>query len=244
MQRPYIIAIEGNIGAGKTTIIKAFSSKTQFLNTKKEYICITEPVSRWETIRDTKTNENILSRFYENPSKYSFPFQVMAFITRKQQIHEEINKIMEMETQPIIITERSLMADKQVFAKMLYDDNMIEDIMYQIYNLNYDDPNLPLADAVIYLKATPTNCLERVNKRNREGETKISLEYLEKCEKYYEEWLLKEAKPILVLDVNTNIEREHYIKIEEFINSLQKPNTSSCNSEPRLWSVFQNIHHF
>ena len=225
MHRPYIIAIEGNIGAGKTTIIKAFSSKSQFLNTKEEYICITEPVSRWEMIRDTKTNENILSNFYQNPSKYSFPFQIMAFITRKQQIQEEINKIKEMKRahhQPTIITERSLMADKQVFAKMLYDDNMIEDIMYQIYNLNYDDPELPLADAIIYLKATPTNCLTRVNKRNREGETNISLEYLQKCETYYEEWLFKEPKPILVLDVNTVIEKEHYTKIEEFINSLDK----------------------
>jgi len=73
---------------------------------------------------------------------------------------------------------------------MLRDEGMIDDVSFQVY-MNMFDINaaeFPL-DAVLYLDVDPDTCLERVGTRSREGESGISLEYLQKCDKYYKKWL-------------------------------------------------------
>ena len=74
---------------------------------------------------------------------------------------------------------------------MLYDANKIEEINYTIYNKWFYEfiTEIPIA-GVIYLDTKPSKCLERINKRNRDGET-IPLEYLTNCKKYHDEWINK-----------------------------------------------------
>ena len=80
-----IISVEGNIGSGKSTILKCLKNIRS--NNGLEIIFVQETVSEWDKIKD-KNGVTILSKFYENQEKYSFAFQMMAYISRIHQIKE------------------------------------------------------------------------------------------------------------------------------------------------------------
>jgi deoxyadenosine/deoxycytidine kinase len=127
----------------------------------------------------------------------------------------------------MIITERSLYTDKMVFAKMLYDSGKIEDVNYQIY-LNWFDTfsgEFPV-HKVIYVKATPEKCYQRIAKRSREGEENIPLEYLTSCSLYHDNMLDKNAPNIcvcneqLILDGNIDI-YENKTQVNKWIQEIE-----------------------
>ncbi len=126
--RPIIISIEGNIGAGKTTIIDRLQQK---MHNVTDILFLREPLDIWESIKDPITGDNILQKFYQNPRQFAFSFQVMAYATRVSLIREAIRQNRNCK---VIICERSLEADKNIFAQMLHDDGLIDDIQFQIYN--------------------------------------------------------------------------------------------------------------
>jgi deoxyadenosine/deoxycytidine kinase len=178
---PRILSIEGNIGAGKSTLIREIKEKYKDRN---DIYVVEEPVDIWERV---KTNgQTIIEKFYQDKNKYSFPFQVLAYTTRLNLIKDAL-KIEGVKT---IIMERSLEADRNIFAKMLYDDGFIEESLYQIYEVMSD---LGLkdysADGIVWLDTEPDICIERIKKRNREGEESISIDYLNNCDIYHKEWL-------------------------------------------------------
>mgnify|MGYP003978168003 FL=1 len=182
----WIFSIEGNIGSGKSTAIKHLAKKLHYINGKK-IVYIQEPVDIWNTVKD-ENNNNIIERFYDNPKKFAFQFQMMAYITRITKIRHAIRN----NPNCIIITERSIYSDRAVFAKMLYDDKTMDKISYNIYNKWFDELARDIKVAgYIYIKAEPQTSLKRITKRNRPGET-ITLNYLEKCHKAHNEWLGKE----------------------------------------------------
>ena len=171
-----IISIEGNIGSGKSTILEYLKKKGN-----NDIVFLQEPISEWDKIKDDNNN-TILTKFYENQKKYSFAFQMMAYISRldilRKTIKENPNKI--------IISERSLFTDKYVFAKMLFDSNNMESVEYQIYN-NWFNSLIDLAPLhkMIYLKTDPKVSFDRIIKRSRTGENNIPFEYIENCHKYH-----------------------------------------------------------
>ena len=192
---PKIISIEGNIGAGKTTIL---DNLKECLKYDKEIIVLKEPVDIWESILD-KDNETILQKFYKNPSKHAFTFQVMAFVTRLSILRKTVKENPHCK---LIICERSLEADRHIFAKMLYDDDLIEDINYKIYLKFYEEyKNDFELDGIIYIDADAEVCFQRIAKRGRNGEDGITIDYLKNCKKYHDEWLLQNDK---VLQIKTN----------------------------------------
>lgn len=195
---PKIISIEGNIGTGKSTILKKLEEKYADDET---VVFIKEPVDVWEQIRDA-SGENILQKFYADSGKYAFPFQVVAYITRYSALATAIRENPDCR---VIICERSLDADCQIFAKMLFDDGIIEDVCYQIYKKIYDEYSgaYPVS-GYIYIDSDAEVCARRIGKRGRDGEAAIPLEYLEKCKKYHDKWLLRSSKVDRVLYLNTN----------------------------------------
>lgn len=194
---PKIISIEGNIGAGKTTFVRELKKRYKDRN---DVIFITEPVDIWESVKD-KDNKNILERFYEDNKKYAFPFQIMAYVTRLNLITKTISENPDCK---LIITERSLDADKNVFAKMLYDDGCIDDINYNIYLQFYNSYKTKYnTDGVIFLNADASVCSDRINKRNRTGEDGVPLEYLQKCEQYHINWLYSQYN---ILNINATFD--------------------------------------
>jgi deoxycitidine kinase/deoxyguanosine kinase len=180
-----IYSCEGNIGAGKTTLLSHIEKMSETFN-KYKIVVLREPVDIWSEVRD-KEGKNILENFYKDPVKYAFPFQVLAFTTRMTLLKKAIHENPDCE---VIICERSLYADGNIFAKMLYHDGTMDFLCYQIYRKMYENAiaEFPLS-GVIYLTIHPELCAKRIVMRGRSGEENIPLEYLERCSKYHETWL-------------------------------------------------------
>lgn len=203
---PRILSIEGNIGAGKSTLIRKLK---HIYKSRADILIVEEPVDIWEKVKtDGKT---IIERFYEDKNKYSFPFQVLAYTTRLNLIKDALK----IEDVNIIIMERSLEADRNIFAKMLHDDGCIEKSMYQIYEVMSDIGLKDYSvDGIIWLDTEPEVCLDRIKKRNRDGEQVIPIEYLKSCDSYHKEWLSSDLGFVFRI-INDNIDCN---KLDKFIN--------------------------
>jgi deoxyadenosine/deoxycytidine kinase len=208
-----IISIEGNIGSGKSTLVnklkKEYSQNSQ--NTK--IVFLDEPVSEWENIKD-ENGDNMIKKYYSDQKRYAYSFQMMAFITRLKQLQEVIEKYSQnsQNEEIIIITERSIFTDREIFANLLFEKNDIEFIEYQIYVkwFNYFVKDIKISK-IIYLQVEPEICLERIATRNRLGEN-IKLEYLQDLHRYHETWLLNNLGiPLLIYS-------DDFENIREFIN--------------------------
>lgn len=210
-------SFDGNIGSGKSTVVSKLKSvvcnRESDGSNKNIYYFLQEPVDEWNTICDT-SGINILTKFYANQEKYSFAFQMMAYISRLAQLKETIseiinNKNFSLNNRYFVFSERSVFTDKNVFAKMLYDSGKIEDIEYQIYNKWFDNfiKELPQIK-YIYIQTSPDIAYERILKRNREGES-IEKEYICSCHNYHEDWLIGNSeknseKNLKIIDGNNN----------------------------------------
>ena len=197
---PLIISIEGNIGSGKSTLLKHLKEFYNPEKCKNLSICfLDEPVELWNTIKDSN-GVTILEKYYDNIEKYAFAFQMMAYISRLSLFRKALQC-----NYDVIITERSIYTDFNVFAQMLYDDKKIEEIEFVIYKKWFDEfiDELPKIN-YIYIKTDPDIAHQRVLKRSRQGET-IPLEYLEKCHAYHEKWLKTVDSNKRVFDANCDI---------------------------------------
>jgi deoxyadenosine/deoxycytidine kinase len=194
-----IITIEGNIGSGKSTLLAHLKEKYKNNDT---ILFLREPVDEWENIKDD-AGVTMLQKFYSDQKTYSFPFQMMAYISRLSLLKEAVKN----NRNSIIITERSLTTDKMVFAKMLFDNGNIEDVNYKIYLKWFDSfvSEYPINKA-IYVNSSPTVCYDRIHERSRLGESHIPLEYLDSCDKYHTVMIefFKKENNIEVLEVNGN----------------------------------------
>lgn len=195
--KPLLVTIEGNIGAGKSSIIAKMKERYR---EKETIVFVQEPVDIWEGICD-EHGTKILNLFYENPKEYAFAFQQMAYITRYSLLRKTVE---ENKHCKVIICERSLDADRNIFAKMLFDDGIISKVCFQIYNMVYDEfsGGFPI-DKCVYIDADPEICSQRIGKRARSGESGIELDYLAKCKKYHDDWLIYNGSvPLLHLKTN------------------------------------------
>ena len=148
-----IFTVEGNIGSGKSTLIKILKQRLSHLG-HRSIIYLQEPVDIWESIKDSE-GKTIIEKYYENQTKYAFPFQMMAYISRIHQLREILTKYSNV----VVICERSVFTDREIFAKMLHDDKKIEDIEYSIYLKWFDEfvKDLPVK-GIIYVKTNPEIC--------------------------------------------------------------------------------------
>jgi deoxyadenosine/deoxycytidine kinase len=214
-----LISIEGNIGVGKSTFTTLLQQKI------KSSILVPEPVDLWLNIKENEVNGvngesnevNILQLFYSDIKRWAYTFQNMAYITRSMLIEDSIKNTIKInqtneETNKIIkyiFLDRSLGTDRYVFEKMLYDDKKISEIEHKCYNLwcnfydNYVRSNIK--NKTIYLQCDPLISFERINKRGRNEEKNIDIEYLQKLHNYHESWLLNNSD-VLVLDCNKDFE--------------------------------------
>ena len=205
---PILVSLEGNIGAGKSTLLEALAQRLgeQVSSVgSTNWIFLREPVHIWDEIRDSE-GTTILSKFYANPAKYAFAFQIMAYTTR---LHELRRLLRENPQCRGVICERSLEADKHIFAKMLHSDGLIEDVMYNIYERFFNEyEDMYKVSGIIYVDADPEVCHQRIIKRSRDGETNITLEYLTKCRDYHSAWLVDKptnsSSHNTMLHLNTN----------------------------------------
>ena len=216
---PLLVSIDGNIGSGKST---TWDMLKEAYEGRDDVHFVEEPVDSWHAVVD-ETGVPILTNFYKDKKAYAFRFQMMAYISRlallRRTIRENATKCR------VIITERSVDTDRNIFAKMLYDSGDIAHDEYTIYNMWFDEfvRDMPVA-GLVYIRADPETCVERIAKRGREGET-IPLEYVQKCHDYHEEWIngAQTTCKKLVIDANPEIEvaaNDRVAEIMRFIDAL------------------------
>ena len=212
-----VYSIDGNIGSGKSTFLEYL--KTTLIRSVfgQKVIYLAEPIEEWNKLKDDN-GDTILKKFYNDQKRYSFSFQMMAYISRLASLQTALKKY----PNAIIITERCVHTDRHVFAKMLRDSGMIEDIEYKIYLQWFDHfvQDIPLT-GIIYINTPPTLCYTRIQQRERDGET-IPIEYLKKCDKYHKDWLaMYPSAKKLYLDGNINKNegsyRDHFNQVTNFI---------------------------
>ena len=216
--KPVIISIEGNIGSGKSTLVK------HLRKVNVDWIFLDEPVTEWEKVKNDK-GESLLQLFYKDMPRWSYTFQNYAYITRMRKLIDITKKKYNKPT--YIITERSVFTDRHVFAEMLLKDGKMTEMEMDMYlnwfNLLHEFATI---DHVIYLRTDSTKCLERIQKRSREGESNISIEYLLSLELQHDKWINNHEKS-LVLDGNTDLntdEQDQFIKfdsqIKNYLNNI------------------------
>jgi deoxyadenosine/deoxycytidine kinase len=221
-----IVSIEGNIGSGKSTLLENLRN---YYSDNIQVIFLKEPVDDWAKIKD-ENGITMLEKFYADQEKYSFPFQMMAYISRLKVLRDALKFIKTLNVSDkkfVIITERSLYTDKMVFAKMLADSGKIEYINYQIY-LNWFETfseEFPV-HKIVYVKTNPENCFNRILKRSRDGESKIPLDYLTNCSLYHDSMLdtfITEniCDKQLILDGNIDIYKNKN-QVDKWIDEIDK----------------------
>jgi deoxyadenosine/deoxycytidine kinase len=193
-----IISLEGNIGAGKTTFLTALAERCP------EYTIVLEPIEEWTT----KYGESsILELFYADKARWAFTFQVCAI----QTLVAAVKKVSSPKT--IVITERSALTSRYVFAQMLKDTGFITELEWCLYLKLFEDYALPLA-GIIYLNTDPQTSADRILKRGRPGET-VSHEYLLDLDNRHRDWLNSTDLPVLRISDVSDIDT-----VKVFVQSL------------------------
>lgn len=188
----YTVSIEGNIGCGKTTLLEYFKSS-------KVVEAIKEPVNQWTNVQ----GHNALQLLYEDPSRWSFSFNIYAQLTRVQ-MHTRPH------TKPVKMLERSLYSTRHCFVENDFRNKTINGLEYAILNewFHYltQMPGTGI-DLIVYLRADPKVCYERIRKRSRKEEAGVPFKLIDDLHNLHEEWLVKQTcgkmpAPVLVLDAN------------------------------------------
>jgi deoxyadenosine/deoxycytidine kinase len=174
------IAIVGNIGAGKTTL-------TELLSKHFAYEAQFEAVD----------NNPYLEDFYGDMKRWSFNLQIYFLNSRFQQIIEL------QKSQKNIIQDRTIYEDAYIFAENLHDMGLMSGRDYENYRAIFDNITsfIKAPDLLIYLKASVPTLVNNIQRRGREYESGIRLDYLSKLNEKYKNWIdnYKEGK-LLVLD--------------------------------------------
>lgn len=217
-----IVSLDGLPGAGKSWLLRQLDSFISNVSNRK-VICLQEPVEEWSKLKDSSGN-TLFSLYYKNQSRYSLAFQLQVLHTR----FELFEKTILQNPDAIIITERDIVTDCEVFTKMLYDDGKFQEIEFMLYKRLFNSylsrlkKMCPVSTYRIWLEVSPAVCMGRIAKRGREEEKTITIEYLEILEQYHKfafsdvEGLLKVDCEIDYESVPTNILN----RIVNFINVI------------------------
>jgi deoxyadenosine/deoxycytidine kinase len=162
------ITVAGNIGVGKSTLVR-------LLCESMDCTPFYEPV----------TENPYLADFYEDMQAWGFHSQVY-FLMRRLRIHRRL-----MNKPGIVIQDRSVYEDAEIFAHNLYMQKAINDRDYETYRELYHVlvEFLPPPDLVIYLRASVPTLQTRIAKRDRSYERTINAEYLLELNDLYESWV-------------------------------------------------------
>ncbi|WP_259067451.1 deoxynucleoside kinase [Mucilaginibacter sp. X4EP1] len=162
------IAIVGNIGAGKTTLTELLA---------KNY--------GWDPLYEAVDNNPYLEDFYSDMKRWSFNLQIYFLNTRYRQIIE-IQK-----SGQDIIQDRTIYEDAYIFAENLHDMGLMTTRDYENYQAMFDNITefIKPPDLLIYLKASVPTLVNNIQRRGREYESGIRLDYLSKLNEKYDKWI-------------------------------------------------------
>ena len=190
-----IYALEGNIGAGKSTIMKIISN--QFHDVE----FVEEPVNQWQNLNGC----NLLNAFYSDPKRWGFSFEFHSMLTKIQALLKAADS-----DKPIIIIERSILSNK-VFMDLSNDlgklDKMEYAMLINTYNF-YLENVYPQIAGIIYLDTPVDECIRRITKRNRGEECTIEKSYLNSIKEKMDEMCNSSTMIVIRIDGMYDCERD------------------------------------
>ena len=210
---PRFIAVEGPIGAGKTTLTKLLAHSFGY-----------------ETFLEQPAENPFLPDFYVNPSQAALATQLFFLFQRVKQIQD-------LKQEDIFLPNRvsDFLLDKdRLFAKATLSSEELK-LYEQIYQ--YLSIDLPSPDLVIYLQAETKTLYERVMHRGIEMEKSISFDYLELLNETYKEFFFDyERSPVLIvnsdfLDLQTN-KSDYNLLLEKLLDYFNKPEGTKMYFNP------------
>jgi deoxyadenosine/deoxycytidine kinase len=191
-----IITIDGNIGAGKTSILN-------YLHTNYNINVDLEPIDKWK---------QYLDNIYLEKKNY-FKFLIRIWLDRSW--------IQEKNKSSLVIMERSPYFIRNTFNKLTYDSELINNNENNIINELYDKTDIIWkSNYFIYLRSSPEKCLDKIYKRGRENEMEITLDYLKNIHEYHEKAFDNLEDKKIVINVDDKSIEEIGKEIYEFIYKL------------------------
>ena len=213
-----IISLDGNIGSGKSTLL------AEIRNTLHDVHIVDEPVGQWTALKNAE-GKNLLELFYEDKKRWAYTFQNCAILTRLKNIQDAVENLdSTMKGPRVIITERSVMTDRHVFAEMLYNSGEIDPLEWELYEswFNIFGKKYPVR-AIIYISTSSGTSKERITIRNRHGEENIGIDYLDALDTQHRKWIKNTNIPVLTLSTEIGVPVEENIeKIKLFIEKLNQ----------------------
>ncbi|MBO4906652.1 MAG: deoxynucleoside kinase [Bacteroidaceae bacterium] len=176
------IAIAGNIGSGKTTLTKMLA---------KHY--------GWQPNFESVEFNPYLDDFYKDMERWSFNLQIY-FLNKRFKDVVEISR-----SDKTIIQDRTIFEDARIFAPNLHDMGMMSDRDFE----NYSDlfelmmSLVKLPDLMIYIRSTIPNLIAQIQKRGREYEQSIRIDYLQGLGTRYEDWIKDYKGNLIIVDGDT-----------------------------------------
>lgn len=190
------IAIAGNIGSGKTTLTGLLCKHFN-----------------WTPQYEQADHVPYLYDFYKDMPRWSFNLQIYF-------LHHRLRQLLDIQNgEETIVQDRTIYEDAQIFAPNLHDMGLMDKRDFDNYYSFFQTLKSMLKppDLLIYLKASIPTLVDHINKRGREYEENIRLDYLKRLNKHYERWIAdyKEG-PFIIVDTNEN----HFDQNEEDLGEI------------------------
>jgi|TARA_B110000914_G_scaffold159163_1_gene140012 deoxyadenosine/deoxycytidine kinase len=195
------IAIAGNIGSGKTTLTTLLS---------KHF--------KWKAQYEDVENNPYLNDFYKDMQRWSFNLQVYFLNSRFRQIVDI------KESGDNYIQDRTIYEDAYIFAPNLHSMGLMSSRDFENYKeiFNIMDGFIKGPDLLIYLRASVPKLVEQIQKRGRDYENSIRLDYLTRLNERYEAWIDEYDKgELLIIEVDNIDFSENKNELEDIINKLE-----------------------
>ena len=193
------IAVAGNIGAGKTTLPTLLA---------KHY--------GWEThFEDVDENPYLLD-FYDEMQRWSFNLQIYYLNSRFTQIQD-------IRQNSTVIQDRTIYEDAYIFAPNLHSMGLMTSRDFENYFSLFTllESFISAPDLLIYLRASVPKLVQNIQKRGREYEESIRLDYLKRLNERYEAWISTyDRGNILVIDIDNNSFNENQEDLGKIISNI------------------------
>lgn len=175
------LAIAGNIGSGKTTLTTLLARHYKF-----------EP--HYEDVEDNP----YISDFYEDMQRWAFNLQIY-FLNSRFNTVQQVQK-----GKKNVIQDRTIYEDAYIFAPNLHSMGLMSTRDFETYQRLFDSMTSAIKppDLLVYLRATIPTLVNQIQKRGREYEDSIRLDYLRRLNERYEAWISTYKHKLLIIDID------------------------------------------
>jgi len=201
------IAVAGNIGAGKSSLTGLLS---------KHFT--------WEAFYESVEDNPYLADFYEDMLRWSFNLQIYFLSSRFRHQKDMLEKDISL------IQDRTIYEDVEIFAKNLHEMNLMSDRDFANYEALFHEMSnyLRPPDLLIYLRAQVPTLVKQIQQRGRDYENTIRIDYLEKLNRLYEDWIDRYPYEKLIIDTDDL----------DFVNDPEDLGKVISLIEQRLYGLF------